>query len=68
MKHPLLWLTSVCVIALFIAGFVSLHTATDQYSITTQRTPALVSGITCLVIGSGLLVLGIFKFRDNDRD
>ena len=68
MKDPLLLLLAAVVIALVIAGFVFLSTATTEHAFTPQeaRTPALVSGITCLTIGTGLLVLGVFMFRKRD--
>ena len=75
MKNPLLWLLGLCVISLYIAGFMFLTTSSSQYYshggtidrvVTEQRTPALVSGITCLTIGTGLLVLGVFVFRKRD--
>lgn len=66
MKHPLLGLLTAAVIAFIIAGFVALDTANSTYSSAGQRTPALVSGITCLVIATGLLVLGIFRFGNRD--
>ena len=66
MKHPLLWLLTTAVIAFIIAGFIFLDTASSYSTFVAQRTPALVSGITCLVIATGLLVLGIFKFGNRD--
>lgn len=66
MKHPLHWLLSVVVIALLSAGFVYLSTATGSSSAipSDARTPALVSGLTCLSLASGLLVLGFVLMRN----
>ena len=59
MKHPIYWLLSLVVIGLIIAGIAFLSEATGHYVEATARTPALIAGITCLGMGSGLLVLGI---------
>jgi len=68
MKHPLLWLLTVATIAVIIAGFIYLSSATSSSALIVKdaRTPSLVSGITCLCIGTGLLVLGVFSFRRKD--
>jgi cell division protein FtsW (lipid II flippase) len=67
MKHPLLWPVILTVITLYIAGLVFLDRSSSNINVVTEdRKPALVSGITCLTLGSGLLVLGIFMFRKRD--
>lgn len=66
MKPPLSWLLSAAVIALFIRGFVSISTSTDTYTQSEARTPALIAGIACVGVGTGLLVLGIWVSRKHD--
>jgi len=66
MKHPLIWLVVLAVIALNIAGFVFLSTSSSPLTATEERAYALASGITCLGLGAGILVLGIFKFQKRD--
>ena len=73
-KTPLLSLLIVAVIVLGIAGCVFLAYASgllkalDMVRETPQGTvtPALVAGITCLTLSTGLLVLGLFMFRKRD--
>ena len=69
MKHPLLWLLANSVIAFCVTGFIYLGTVTSTSAFTPEgaRTPALVSGIVCLCIATGLLVLGIVVFRKKDE-
>ncbi len=68
MKNPLLLLLALVVAALIIAGFVFLTNASGSSGLIQQeaRQPALISGMTCLFLGTGLLVLGIFQFRKRD--
>ena len=68
MKHPLLPLIVIAVVGLGIAGVVFINSAASSSSqvVAESRTPALVGGITCLVIATGLLVLGLFMFRKTD--
>lgn len=66
MKPPLLSLVSVAVIALYVRGFVSLSTAADTFTQSEARTPALVSGVVCVSIGTGLLVLAMWLSRKQD--
>ena len=67
MKNPLLLLLALVVVALMIAGFVFLsHASSPTGFIKESRQPALISGMTCLGLGTGLLVLGIFQFRKRD--
>lgn len=65
MNHPLLWLIVLMVVGLAIAGIVFLNSAASSHPGVqdASRTPALVGGITCLVIATGLLMLGLFMFR-----
>jgi len=68
MKNPLLWLLSVAVIALGVAGIVYLGTATGNSSLIPKeaRTAATISGVTCLSLATLLLLFGVFQFRKRD--
>lgn len=65
MKHPLLPLVVVVVLALMIAAFSFLHTAAGATSFipTDARQPALIAGISCLVLAVGVLVFGMITYR-----
>jgi hypothetical protein len=64
MKYVLLWVFVGAVVVLGIAGIIFLAGASEaRLMITEARTASLVAGITCLVLASGLLVLGVFAFR-----
>ena len=69
MKNPLLWLLAISVIAMGVCGTHYLDLASSAFHLTSDpqgRTPALVSGILCLVIATGLLVFGVIAFRKRD--
>ena len=68
MKHPLLWLLAAAVIAFGICGFIFLGTAASTSALVPKdaRTPALISGILCLVFSVGLLMFGVASFRKRD--
>jgi hypothetical protein len=68
MKNQLLPVLIVAVVALGIAGFVFLNTASTEANIVKEsRIPSLVSGIACLVLATGLLVFGLFVSRRRDE-
>lgn len=64
-NHPLLPLVALAVFALVAAGVVFMSNAASSSSSISpdSRTPALVGGITCLLIATGLLLTGLFLFR-----
>lgn len=68
MKRPLTWLLVLVVLALEAAGLAFLGTATSDSNFLPRegRTSAMVAGISCLVIGSGLLVFGVCASRKQD--
>ncbi|MBA3311959.1 MAG: hypothetical protein M3552_07015 [Planctomycetota bacterium] len=70
LKNPLLWLTVAAIIVFGVAGMNHLGTATSNSANVKDevRTPALISGITCVTIASGLLVFGIISFRGPKND
>ncbi len=65
LKNPLLWLTVAAIIAFGVAGMIHFGTATSNSSLAKDeaRTPALIAGITCVTMATGLLVFGIVSFR-----
>jgi hypothetical protein len=67
-QYPIFWLIAVAVVVLGIAGisfFVNATTpAVGEWA--GAQTRALVAGITCLVLATGLLCLGAFMFRKHD--
>jgi hypothetical protein len=56
----------VAVLGLGIAGIVFFSFAVETMARPETRTPALVAGITCLVLATGILVLGVFSFRKRE--
>ena len=68
MKDPLLKIASAAVIVLLLAGiyFLAYATRIFGYIAVDSVKPALVSGITCLVIGAGLLVFAVLTLRNHD--
>ena len=69
MKNPLLYLLSFVVLGVGAFGIRYLDLASSAYHLTSDpqgRTPALVSGIFCLVLAAGLLVFGIIAYRRRD--
>ena len=66
MKPPVFYLVSIAVIALYIRGFISISTSADTFTQAEARTPALVSGVVCVSIGTGLLVVAMWLSRKQD--
>ena len=64
--NPIFWLIAVAVVGLGIAGYSFCRFATDIMANSEDKTRSLVAGITCLVLATGLLVLGAFMFRKHD--
>ena len=63
--NQLSWLIAVAVVALGIAGisFIGEAGSSSHAMILEARTPNLVGGITCLVLATGILGLGVFILR-----
>ena len=68
MKNPMVWLIAVAVVGLGIAGISFLANASSGSTLIAEqsRTPSLVAGISCLVLATGVLVLGAVMFRKRD--
>jgi len=62
----MLWLIPVAVLGFGIAGIVFFSFSVDKDARVETRTPSMVAGITCLVLSTGILVLGAFMFRKRD--
>jgi hypothetical protein len=60
----------ISVITLGISGLHFCGSAADPAGVTGDpyfRTPALIAGITCFILGAGLLVFGIIISRRKDQ-
>lgn len=76
MKTPMFALIIFAVVGLGIAGIVFLGNAVSAYNEPFGRhdvlTPAFIAGIICLVIATGILILGVvlamFQKRDSVND
>jgi uncharacterized membrane protein len=69
MKNPLVWISTITAAGFIIAGITYFSKATDpadHIGVAAARTPALVAGVTCLVLATGLLVAALFAFRKRD--
>jgi hypothetical protein len=66
MKNQVFLLITVGAIALGIAGIWFLYFAVSEYTRETARTPALISGITCLVLATGMVGLAVYYSRRQD--
>jgi len=65
--HPIFWLIAVAVVVFGVAGIVFFGDATTPMSGADEaQKRALVAGITCLVLATGLLCLGAFMFRKRE--
>ncbi len=65
LKNPLLWLTVAAIIAFGVGGMIHFGRATSNSANVKDeaRTPALIAGMTCVTMVTGLLVFGIISFR-----
>lgn len=63
MKNPMALLLAVAVLGLGIAGIVFFERSMNRDTWPDARTPALVAGIICESLATGLLVVGLCLFR-----
>ena len=63
MKNPAFILIALAVVVLGAAGIWFLASATGSFTVEDARTPALVSGIVCLSLATGLLLLAAIVGR-----
>ena len=70
MKILMFCLIALAVVGLGIAGIVFLVEANHNFKFFRGEvlTPALVAGIICLVLATGILVLGVFLAMFQKRD
>jgi O-antigen/teichoic acid export membrane protein len=74
-KNPMHWLIVFVVVVLLIAGISFLISALVMYNAQFRPdvlTPALIAGIICLILATGLLVFGVvvsmFQKRDSVKE